>query len=201
MQFRKNTTRRDFLQAVSTGPSLALLAGGASQMQAASADKFTPVELSSHFNVSLPTLVDVFGASSGESLAGIPTGSQKFRGIPFLLGPGGGTKSWLLLREHIAEVPLARHKAGYVCLAQFCDRFEADFVKKDEEDLDPLGARLADAVLVYTDGSEEVSPIRRRFEVSSPSISWGQLCFAALPHRPDLPSKLNDPLTQGTDWG
>jgi hypothetical protein len=189
----KSGTRRDFLQAVSAGPSLALLAGGASGMQANTAGKFTPVDLSTHFNVSAKALAGTFGA------ARIPTGSQTFRGIPFQLGAGGETKSWLLVRDQTVEIPLAGQKAGYLCLAQFCDRFEADFFQK--EDLDQSGARLADAVLVYADGSEETAPIRRRFEVSSPSISWGQLCFGALPHNQDRPSGLNDPLAHGTDWG
>ena len=201
MQLSKNTTRRDFLQAVSAGPSLALLAGGASQMQAAAADKFTPVDLGSQFNVAPPGLLEVFGESSRDELARIPSGSQKLRGIPFLLGPGGEANSWVLLRGQTVEIPLAGQKAGYVCLAQFCDRFEADFFKKGEEEADLLGARLADAVLVYADGSEEASPIRRRFEVSSPSVSWGQLCFGALPHSQDVPSRLTDPLERGTGWG
>jgi len=199
MQIGKNTTRRSFLEIVSSAPSLALLAG-ANQSQAASADNFTPVNLGSRFNVSLPALVESLGESS-ENLAKIPTGHQSLRGIPFLLGSGGDAKSWLLLREQTVEVPLIARQTGYICLAQFCDRFETDVFKEGESEANPLGARLADAVLVYADGSEMVSPIRRRFEVSSPSISWGQLCFAALPHRQDSPAGLNDPLPHGIDWG
>jgi hypothetical protein len=201
MEIGKNTTRRNFLEAMSAAPSLAFLAAGAGQVQAAAAKKFTPVDLSSHFDHSRPALVKFFGESSRDDLARIPTGSQQLRGIPFLLGPGGDAKSWLVMREQTVEVPLPGQKAGYVCLAQFCDPFEAEMLKDGEEEVDVVGARLADAVLVYADGSEEVSPIRRRFEVNPPSFSWGQLCFAALPHRHDLPSRLKDPLAQGTDWG
>ncbi len=201
MQFDKDTTRRDFLQAVGASPSLALLRGEASQINALSSAKFTPVDLSSHFNMSQPELGAAFDDGSRDGFGGIPTGSQKLQGIPFMLGPGGSAKSWLLLRDQAVEVPLAYQKAGFVCLAHFCDRFESDFFKNGEEDIDQSGARLADAVLIYADGTEQGFPIRRRFEVTSASISWGQLPFAAMPHRRDGPSRLTDPLPRGIDWG
>ncbi|MGO8816325.1 MAG: CehA/McbA family metallohydrolase [Terriglobia bacterium] len=64
-----------------------------------------------------------------------------------------------------------------------------------------MGERLAEARLVHDDGSEHVFPVRRRFEVSAPSILWGHLCYAALPHLQDTPRKLTDPLSDGTLWG
>lgn len=132
MQFDKDTTRRDFLQAVGASPSLALPREEASQINALSSAKFTPVDLSSHFNMSQPELGAAFDDGSREGFGGIPTGSQKLQGIPFMLGPGGSAKSWLLLRDQAVEVPLAHQKAGFVCFAHFCDRFESDFFKNGE---------------------------------------------------------------------
>jgi hypothetical protein len=60
---------------------------------------------------------------------------------------------------------------------------------------------LAEAILVLEDGHEEILPIRRRFEVNSPSIFWGHLCFAALPHRVDYSRRITDPLGDGLGWG
>ena len=113
------------------------------------------------------------------------------------------------MREQTFDIPLPQQKASFVCLAQFCDWSDAcpssalceNFVKPGEEDVDTLGVRLADAVLVYADDSETTFPIRRRFEVSSPSVSWGQLCFGAVAHRADMARSLNDPLAHATDWG
>ena|SRR6185369_13082596 len=45
--------------------------------------------------------------------------------------------------------------------------------------IERVGQLLAEAVLVYGDGSEQRLPIRRGFEVNSPSIDWGHLCFQA----------------------
>ena len=64
-----------------------------------------------------------------------------------------------------------------------------------------VGQVLAEAVLVYGDGSEQRLPIRRRFEVNSPSIDWGHLCFQAVPHRSDVPTKLGRFLAQCADCG
>ena len=64
-----------------------------------------------------------------------------------------------------------------------------------------MGETLAEVVLVHDDGRETRLPLRRRFEVHSPSYSWGRMAFASRPHRLDAPRALTDPLSQGTDWG
>jgi len=195
-----DSTRRGFLQTMGAGPSVALL-GGAGQAQPAAAGKFTPVDLSAFFNSSPREFGKDLSDWQRRDLEGIPAGNQQLRGVPFLLGTGGDKASWLVVRTQRVDVPLPRQDASYVCLAQFCDWFEPDSIKPGEEDVNKVGERLADAVLVYADGSEEAGPIRRRFEVNSPSTSWGQLSFAAQPHRADGASRLTDPLEQGTDWG
>ncbi len=200
MDSGNDTTRRGFLQSVAAAPSVTMLRGGAPP----ASGKFTPIDLSAFWNTS----PNEFGRSGPVRARGgtadidkIPAGKRELRGIPFLLGAGGEAKSWLVLRDQTVEVPLAGRNAGFLCLAQFCDWFESDFYKPGEEDADKLGAKLADAVLVYEDGTEEAFPIRRRFEVSSPSISWGQLTFAARPHTSQNALGLEDPLPHATDWG
>src|SRR5438094_78661 len=51
------------------------------------------------------------------------------------------------------------------------------------------------------DGGEETFPIRRRFEVNSPSVEWGHQCYAALPHVREAPRKLHEALPDATMWG
>jgi hypothetical protein len=87
--------------------------------------------------------------------------------------------------------------ARYVCLATFCESDEGDGRGSGER----VGETLAEAVLVHDDGRETRLPLRRRFEVHSPSYSWGRPAFAARAHRLDSPRGLRDPLPQGTDWG
>ncbi|MCW5981577.1 MAG: CehA/McbA family metallohydrolase [Bryobacteraceae bacterium] len=194
-----DATRRSFIQAFGAAPPMALAA--AAQQPPGSAEKFTPVDLGSLFDATPEEFGAPFSGSERADLARIPVGSQTLRGIPFLLGPGGDRKSWLVVRRQTVEIPLAGRKASYLCLAQFCDWFERERLADGQQDVNPIGERLADAALEYDDGSEETFPVRRRFEVSSPSVPWGQLSFAAQPHRADAPTSLNDPLKNAMWWG
>jgi hypothetical protein len=89
--------------------------------------------------------------------------------------------------------------ASFICIAAFCDWEEPAGPEFDKDE--KIGQRLAQARLIYDDGSEQVLPVRRRFEVNPPSIFWGHLCYAALPHLQDAPRNLTDPLDDGTEWG
>jgi hypothetical protein len=62
------------------------------------------------------------------------------------------------------------------------------------------GEHLADYVLCYEDSSEHRRPIRRRFEINAPTISWGQLAFAARPHQADAPLDFRGP-AERNQWG
>jgi hypothetical protein len=147
-------------------------------------------------------------AGRPDGLIRTPGGRQNFRGIPFWLGQEGvQNKSWVVLSRRPSPsatgsvlIPL-EGRASFICLAQFCDWDESESPPPAEDVVERVGQPLAEAVLVYEDGSERALPIRRRFEVNSPSIFWGHLCFAALPHLKDAPRKLNEPLPDGTQWG
>jgi hypothetical protein len=176
--------------------------------------KFTPIDLRPYFNTSSVDFgprekaKGLTGESANDGLIRMPGNNQTFRGIPFRLGPEGiHHKSWLVLSASprskatpYVEIPLG-HRANFICLAAFCDWDENETPPPRDNVIERVGQRLADAVLLYEDGGEEIVPIRRRFEVNSPSIFWGHLCFAALPHRLDYARRIIDPLTNGRGWG
>ncbi len=208
-------SRRNFIQRTTGGvPTLAFLmqqatatpASSAMKKQDAASDKCIPIDLSRHFTA---TPAEGLSRASGEDgLIRLPRGKQVFRGIPFLLGPEDVTKkSRIALSSQPAswttrsvELPL-NQKAAYVCLAQFCDWDPTERPAPGEDVMERVGQLLAEAILVYADGSEQRLPIRRRFEVNSPSVGWGHLPFHAAPHRSDVPTKLDDPLKNAQLWG
>ena len=220
-------SRRTFLRAVGTAvPTIQLVSRTATAQGGAGASsrsvsrqpfnsvKFTPLDLSPFFNCSP---VDFGPREQAKSLNGYagrpglirtPAGRQNLRGIPFYLSSGGwDQKGWAVLSTQskpwatrTLEIPL-NHNASFVCLAAFCDWDANEQPPLGKDVVEKMGQRLAEARLVHDDGSEHAFPVRRRFEVSPPSILWGHLCYAALPHLQDAPRKLSDRLSDGTLWG
>jgi hypothetical protein len=176
--------------------------------------KFTTIDLTPFFNCSPADFgpreqaKSLIGYRGRPGLIRTPAGQQRLRGIPFLLGPEGwNTKGWALLSTRTKpwparsiEIPLKRN-AKFICLAAFCDWDPNEHPPLDQDVVEKMGQRLADVHLIYDDASEHIFSMRRRFEVNSPSISWGHLCYAALPHLQDAPRKLTEPLSDGTLWG
>ena len=210
MREKDGWTKRDFLQTVgAAGPALRLLLGGpAAGMSAAAAPatKFTPTDCGAFFNASHQDLKRLMQrpADLTKELAG----SQSLRGIPFLLGPDDPRqKRYVVLSARhdpslTSELEIPVHgKASFICVAQFCDWDENETPPPGADAIEKVGQHLADLVMVFEDGTEHRHPIRRRFEVNSASVFWGHLCFAAVPHRQDVASKLTDPLSTGQDWG
>src|SRR5712692_4909157 len=221
MSSKSDSSRRSFIKRTGGGvPTLAFMLQKSSasppetKKDQTVSDKFVPVDITRHFTAT-PADFGPRDRAKGLSretresgLISMPRGKHVFRGIPFLLGPEETTKKcWIALSSQTAswstrglEIPLGQ-KAGFLCLAQFCDWDPNERPAPGEDLLEKVGQVLAEAVLVYGDGSEQRLPIRRRFEVSSPSIDWGHLCFQAVPHRSDVPTKLNDPLRDAQMWG
>jgi hypothetical protein len=216
-------SRRTFLHAVGAGvPTLTLLLNDSQLASGPAAGtatpvgggKFTPLDLSASFNCSARDFGSrepakgLGGDSARDGLVRVPAGKQNLQGIPFLLGPEEvDKKSWLALSAQAKgwatgskAIPIGK-AAGLVCLATFCDWDAMETPGLGETAAEKVGQKLADAVLAYEDGSEQILPLRRRFEVNSPSIVWGHQSFAALPHRQDAATKLTDPLPDGTSWG
>ncbi|PYV24915.1 MAG: hypothetical protein DMG27_11670 [Acidobacteria bacterium] len=222
MTLRQDWTRRAFLQKVGVvAPTVKLMLTGDTgegvEVEGArpiDSIKFAPIDLSSHFTASPSDFGTrekakmLGGASRQDGLIRTPSGTQNFRGMPFLLGPEGSqSKSWIVLSRHVEPwvaktVDIAvNQKAGCLCLAQFCDWDANETPAADQEVCEQVGQRLADVVFVFEDGQEEALPIRRRFEVNAPWVEWGHLSFAALAQTADSARQLTDPLSHATGWG
>jgi hypothetical protein len=222
MDSKVRHSRRTFLQiATSSLPSLHFVAQGTPALAAplsfppeVASHKFSPVDLSAYFNASPKDFgprerAKELGGQSGEDgLIRMPSGVQQFRGIPFLLGPKGvANKGWLALSTaprawSASQVDVNINKnAGYVCLASFCDWDKNEVPRPGKDVIEKVGQLLANVVFVYDNGIEKALPIRRRFEVNSPSVLWGHLSFAALCHRENEPNKLTDSLNDAMEWG
>jgi hypothetical protein len=199
-------------RAVMETPVLALAAAAPSTPQAATQvpGKFSTLDLGSLFNASAKD----FGShsqwrrlagSQDDGLVRTPSGRQVFQGIPFLLGSDGvATKNLVLLGgrgSRSMEVPAGGTKAAFLCLAAFCNWDENETPPPGTDVAEKVGQVLGRAVFVYEDGTEKALPIRRRFEVNSPSIWWGRLSFTALTHLKHEPARLTDPLDSAVMWG
>lgn len=219
----EDQTRRKFLQTMgATLPTLTAMVDGrlarAREAEAPSpetvATKFTPIDLDRHFNASSTDFGPrerarvLSGDSAHDGLIRLPGGKQILQGIPFWLGPEGvKQKSWIVLSTRLGsraasslEIPL-QGRADYACLAGFCDWDENETPLPGADVIEKVGQHLGDAVLVYEGGGEYSIPIRRRFEVNAPTVVWGHLSFASLPHLKDAPRNLTDPLAEGMAWG
>ena len=216
MRFLPDVTRRDFLGSFATGSALGLLSVSAPAAEAQSADratldpdKFSPIDLSRHYSASS---VDFRLSNRPPELAPeslrTPVGPNRLRGIPFLFGDRrSGSKDWLAISQSDqpdarpeVEIPVGR-RAAFVCFAHFCDWPSERGDNPDPDRFEPVGEIVATVILVYEDGGEEVFPIRRRFEVNTPSIPWGHFSFTAAPGSDAVPKPLDAPLENGTDWG
>lgn len=214
-------SRRTFLKTVGTGvPTLTMMlqrstvagAEGAETVPSDTPRKFTRVDLSRHFNASPTDFGErsqarmLGGASQEDGIIRVPTGEKLFRGIPFTLGPEGiEKKSWVVLSRLAVpgaaasvEIPLQK-EASFLCLAAFCDWDKNEMPRPGEDAVEQVGQSLAEIVLTYEDGSQELLPFRRRFEVYSPQ--GNTLSFRALPPYKDTHLNLTDSLKSGLDWG
>lgn len=178
-------------------------------------EKFSTLDLSAHFNVTRdneppePGLPPPWLPEIAPAIQSLPGGTQTFWGVPFELGPAeSDIPCWLLLgweqpgrfANHPYSIPLSG-TASFVVITHFCNASP----DPDRPDVGVgfairPGEHLADYVLCYEDGSEHRQPIRRRFEINAPTISWGQLAFAARPHQADAPLDFRGP-AERNQWG
>lgn len=176
--------------------------------------KFTPIDLSPYFNASPPEFgprekaKEIGGECARDGIIRVPTGRKALHGVPFWLGPEGvDGKSWIGLSTASkpwsttsVEIPLGK-KAGFVCLATFCDWDENETPPPGKDVMEKVGQCLAHAELIYEDGSMTSLPLRRRFEVNSPRVLWGHISFNAVEDAKFGSSKLTVPLSHATSWG
>jgi hypothetical protein len=181
-------------------PTLRILLGGSAAALApgTTPEKFTPIDGSRFLTLTHAGLKRVM-REPVEAAADL-VGRQTLRGIPFELSGYAvlSTRRAPGLRSRM-EIPV-HGKASLVCLAQFCDADENETPPPGADRIEKVGQHLADVVMVYEDGTEHRHPIRRRFEVSSQSVPWGHLCFAAVPHRQDVATTLADAPAAARRW-
>lgn len=198
--------RRTFLKAAGAGTPAVHL------MQTEDGARFTPVALRGLFNASTldfgPRPWARRWPGVTDNLIRTIRGTQTLRGLPFELGPEGlDQKAWFVLSTNsqpwtagYVDIPIGR-QTRYLCLAQFCDWEAEEFDPTDIDKPEGIGQILAEAILVYGDGSNHPAPIRRRFEVNPPAAAWGRECFNAMQCNSWQGVKLDSPLARGTDWG
>ncbi|HLV35114.1 MAG TPA: hypothetical protein VKY59_08385, partial [Spirillospora sp.] len=157
-------------------------------MSAPASPHFSPVSLTSLFNVRRQQLDDSLRLRSADAWS---FGSQVFHGIPFELGLPD-TPNVILLHQDEVAIPLDSIKATYLLFLHAVeDRSQplpqdlADLMDKIPQAHSLTGNELGDLVseyrLDYSDGTSAVIPIRRRFAIQQAHIGWGASPFAAVP--------------------
>src|SRR4029077_16913993 len=114
--------------------------------------KFRPIDLAPYFTASASDFgareqaKELGGVSAKDGLIRTPTGKQTFRGIPFLLGAEGIMKrSWVVLSKRNStwtkqsiEISIEQ-KAGFLCLAGFCDWDENENPARNQDVIEKVG--------------------------------------------------------------
>jgi hypothetical protein len=229
MTNKMELSRREFLHAVGTVPTLSLLPAIAAGTRrpapeaedTGSSAKFTPIDLGAYFNCSSrefgPRQISAYlrvmvvdQYSEKDALIRVPGGRCNLQGIPFLLGPEEiDRKSWIVLsatgrssaRPRV-EIPV-HQKARFLCLASFTDFDESESPRHGEILIPKTGQHLADVVLVYEDGATRALPIRRGFESNAPlQPGWANNPnFAARLPGKNRARYLDEPLRSANGWG
>lgn len=217
---KSNWSRRSFLRTFGVGVPLLSLVGEGADLHAEQAagspqggydsDKFTPLDLSRHFNASPRSFGPRAQAREmgSDGLIRTPAGERNFWGVPFRLGAEGlEEKRWLVLSTGANQaaarsvvIPVHR-SAKFVCMAAFCDWDPNENPQPGADVIEQVGQVLAEATFTYADGREEKVPLRRRFEVDAPLVPWGHLCFAAVSSKDEVATNLHGPLNDASLWG
>jgi len=145
---------------------------------------FTPLSLAHVFNTDQQTLSGELEIPTG---LGDLTGPRTFGGIPFALGAPGERNVILLdpaAPKSSVAIEVDECRATYLLFLHVVeDRVTnyqtglADYAIDGNE----LGDLVADYLIEYTDGSQQVTPILRRFAIQQSRITWGASAFAAVP--------------------
>ncbi|HXI18510.1 MAG TPA: hypothetical protein VNM48_19265, partial [Chloroflexota bacterium] len=176
---------------------------------------FSPLAIQPLYNASRQSQPETWHPEFDEALATLPSGEQRYWGIPFELSPadpqvgeGDGKAdtqtpppSLLLLGSvagtaSSATIPIPPDPQGrtpsHLVFLHLCGTPAAAAEQSTAQGMIPLsvsrlGQRLADYTLIYTDGTEQRQPIRCRFEVNGGRTIWGQRAFAARREQMDTP--------------
>jgi hypothetical protein len=160
-------------------------------------DLFTPVSLAASFNADRAEIDDgpggrpVLGPDWSKTAA---FGAQAYHGIPFELGSQGQPNVVLLDRAPASvRIEVGPLRATYLvflhCVEDLPIAAPSGFGALGPVPLsggavaNELGGLVSEYALVYEDGTEAVTSIRRRFAIQQRRINWGASPFEAIPAR------------------
>lgn len=149
-------------------------------MQAPASSHFTPISLHNSYNTDRQTLLE--GLRPPRDL-GEAAGRQAFQGIPFELG-GPGEPNVILLDKDEVVIPCHNQRASYILFLHVVEDRVTNYLDGLADyaiDGNELGYLVADYTLEYSDGTEDTTPIHRRFAIQQSRIAWGASAFAAVP--------------------
>ncbi len=189
-----SATRREFLGSAAT---VAVVLAEPALEDGPKSDSFAPLPIQGNAGFEDLSLEDVSSA---------PRGGCVSWGIPFRI------ERPVVLKDATVTEPVQRLKAEWLVFLHTSDvrpleRDEHGFVKPPLTGHGHLGEHAADYILVYADGTEVKSEIRRRHQLGAYRRGWGENCFQAVAHRKphalravqEQPSILVD--APGTGWG
>ncbi len=167
-------------------------------------DVFVPLDLSSHWNTGTRNIKTPEGYlwpapeedPDRTQLGGLPEGSCRFWGVPFLLADReaapDGPAFVAVAGDGGQEVPESvsipvGQTARRVLFAHVCAPTGGAFVT-----IEGTGEEIGTYRVVFEDGSAVEQRLRRRFEIHDMSIPWGHHPFLCRPCREFLAVPLND---------
>jgi hypothetical protein len=119
-------------------------------------------------------------------------------GIPFKIG------DVILLAEEPVEVVVNPFTSRWLVFLHTSDErplsYTQDGFISPTRGAGQLGEHAADYVIIYEDGTEEVLPIRRRFEIGAFQRGWGENCFLAVAAHKSQPIRAHHEQPTN-DWG
>lgn len=140
---------------------------------------FTTISLASATNQRRSQLPQSLGGPWSERGYGL----QTILGIPFDFGPEANPNVILLADEPV-ELAIDGLQASYLLFVHVVEDRKTNYLDGLADfavDGNELGDHVADYALVYNEGEEDVTPIRRRFAIQQPHIGWGASPFEAQP--------------------
>jgi hypothetical protein len=150
-----------------------------------SSANFHPLRLSGNIRLADIPKLRSLSKPMREAAERAPSGACVGWGIPFRIGRP------VLLRKEPVSVKLPRVTAQWLVFAHTSDARDVHMYEnaapKEKTGLGRLGEHAADYVVLYADGTEEVIPIRRRYEIGAFQRNWGENCFGAVAHTKPRP--------------
>ncbi len=169
--------------------------------------KFSRVDLTASYNRARDD-ASPWEDRTAAAAARLPGGRQVFWGIPFSAGAAKAGEPGLVVAgdrgsTKAVVLPLTG-TASHIVLAHFCDSRARTSVAGQTRDyampvVTAPGEHLADYVLVFVDGSEHRTAVRRRFEVNQ-ALSRSQSGFVCRPHQGLTPVPFRGPYPEDM-WG